>query len=70
MFSYITASDIALAISSGMTIYQIYSYSSYGASELSFNVSVLIVAFTLTICSLKRNLDNSLSTSELEAHRK
>lgn len=61
MFNQITGSDIALTVSSGMTIYQIYSYFNYG-SELSLNITILIVAFTLTICSLKRDLDHSAST--------
>jgi hypothetical protein len=59
----ITGSDIALAISSGMTIYQIYSYFNCG-SELTLNITILIVAFTLTICSLKQDSHRSASRIE------
>jgi hypothetical protein len=55
----LTPSEIALAISTGITIYQIYGWLGYGATEFSFQISLLIIGFTLIICSLRRDLDDS-----------
>lgn len=58
MFDQITPSDTALAISSGITIYQIYQCLGYGGTELSFHISILIISFTVMLCGLKRNQEH------------
>jgi len=67
MFDQLTPSDAALAISSGITIYQIYQYFGYGGTELSFHISIIIIGFTLIISGLKRNLDIcSMATFQID----
>ncbi len=58
MFNQLTPSDTALAISSGITIYQVYQFLGYGGTELSFHIAILIITFTLMLCSLKRNQEH------------